>query len=45
MCSRPGKIVAEFKIPFEFPRDPAIRYLPEFAVLAGEVAEALGEAS
>ena len=45
MCSRPGRIVAEFEIPFEFPRRPAMRYEPEFAHLAGEVADALEAAS
>ncbi len=45
MSKRPGKIVAEFEIPYPFPRDPSIRYQPEFAVLAGRVAAALAEAS
>lgn len=45
MGKRPGYIVAEFEIPYAFPRDPSIRYEPEFAVLAGRVAKALGEAS
>lgn len=45
MSKRPGRIEAEFEIPYEFPRDPSIRYEPEFAVLAGRVAKALGEAS
>ncbi len=45
MSKRPGRIVAEFKIPYGFPRDPSIRYEPEFAVLAGKVANALAEAS
>ncbi|REK20488.1 MAG: ABC transporter ATP-binding protein [Actinobacteria bacterium] len=45
MCSRPGKIVAEFSVPFDYPRDPSIRYSPEFTKIAGSVAEALEEAS
>ena len=45
MSKRPGRIVAEFKIPYGFPRDPSIRYEPDFAVLAGRVATALAEAS
>ena len=45
MCTRPGHIVAEFEIPFDFPRQPAIRYEPAFARIAGEVAEALEAAS
>lgn len=45
MCSRPGKIVAEFSVPFDYPRDPSIRYGPEFTKIAGSVAEALEEAT
>ena len=45
MSKRPGRIVAEFRIPYGFPRNPSIRYEPEFAKLAGEVAGALAEAS
>ncbi len=41
MSARPGRINAEFSIPYAYPRDPAIRYDPEFATLAGRVAEAL----
>lgn len=45
MSRRPGRIVAQFEIPYSFPRNPSIRYEPEFAVLAGQVAAALAEAS
>ena len=45
MCARPGRIVAEFEVPFGYPRDPSIRYGAEFSGLAGEIAEALREAS
>jgi len=45
MCARPGKVVAEFDVPFDYPRDPQIRYGEEFSKLAGEIAEALREAS
>jgi NitT/TauT family transport system ATP-binding protein len=45
MCARPGRIVKEFRIPFGYPRDPSIRYGAEFSGLAGEIAEALREAS
>ena len=45
MCARPGRIVAEFDVPFDYPRDPQIRYSEEFSRLAGEIAEALREAS
>ena len=42
MSPRPGRITAEFRVPFAYPRPPQIRYEPEFAVLAGQVAAALG---
>ncbi len=45
MSERPGRIVAEIKIPFEYPRNPEIRYLPEFAELAATVSEALRNSS
>jgi NitT/TauT family transport system ATP-binding protein len=45
MCARPGKVVAEFEVPFEYPRDPQIRYETGFSQLAGEIAEALRDAS
>lgn len=45
MCSRPGKVVAEFSVPFDYPRDPSIRYSAQFTKIAAAVAEALEEAS
>ncbi len=41
MSARPGRIVAEFDVPFEYPRVPDLRFDPEFARLAGEVSHAL----
>jgi len=41
MSPRPGRIVADFAIPFEFPRPLELRYSPEFTELAGQVAAAL----
>ena len=41
MSSRPGRIVAEFDVPFEYPRQPDLRFAPEFAKLSGEVSHAL----
>lgn len=41
MSARPGKIVSEFKIPFEYPRSHDLRYEPEFAELCGEISHAL----
>jgi NitT/TauT family transport system ATP-binding protein len=45
MSSRPGRIVEEIDVPFEYPRPADLRYTPEFTELAGRVARALGEAS
>jgi NitT/TauT family transport system ATP-binding protein len=41
MSARPGRIVADFNIPFPYPRSPDLRFEPEFATLAGEVSHAL----
>jgi NitT/TauT family transport system ATP-binding protein len=37
MSARPGKVVAEFTVPFERPRDPRIRGSAEFAALEQEI--------
>jgi NitT/TauT family transport system ATP-binding protein len=41
MSARPGRIVAEFDVPFEYPRPPDLRFDPEFARLSGEISHAL----
>jgi NitT/TauT family transport system ATP-binding protein len=41
MGPRPGKIVADFQIPFEYPRTASLRAAAEFASLTGNVSEAL----
>jgi NitT/TauT family transport system ATP-binding protein len=41
MSSRPGRLVAEFDIPFPYPRQPDLRFDPEFARISGEVSHAL----
>jgi NitT/TauT family transport system ATP-binding protein len=41
MSARPGRIVAEFTVPFPYPRAHDLRYEPDFATLAGEVSHAL----
>lgn len=43
MSGRPGSIVGRFDVPFPMPRDPDIRFTPEFAELVGEVSHALRE--
>lgn len=41
MSARPGRIIQEFNIPFEYPRSHDLRYEPEFAELCGEISHAL----
>ncbi len=41
MSSRPGKIIASKKVPFERPRSPEVRSTAEFAALQGELWELL----
>ncbi len=41
MSARPGRIVAEYHVPFEYPRSPDLRFDPKFAELAGEISHAL----
>ena len=43
MSPRPGRIVAEFGVPFPYPRTHDLRYSPEFAKLSGEISHALRE--
>lgn len=45
MSGRPGRIVADVEVPWEYPRSPELRYAPEFATLTGRVSHALGEHS
>lgn len=42
MSPRPGRIVGDFPVDFEYPRPPATRYGKDFARLAGEVSACLG---
>jgi NitT/TauT family transport system ATP-binding protein len=41
MSGRPGRIVGDYDIPFEYPRTPELRFEPEFARLSGEISETL----
>ena len=41
MSARPGTIVAEYAVPFDYPRTPQLRFDPDFARLSGEVSRAL----
>ena len=44
MSARPGRLVAEIDIPFDYPRKPDLRFDPRFAELSGTVSAALKEA-
>ena len=44
MSARPGRIIAEVDIPFDYPRSPELRFAPEFAHLCGELSHALRSA-
>jgi NitT/TauT family transport system ATP-binding protein len=41
MSPRPGRIVAEFDVPFGHPRPPELRFEPAFAVLCGDISKVL----
>jgi NitT/TauT family transport system ATP-binding protein len=41
MSARPGRIVAEFDVPFPYPRSPDLRFEPDFARLSGELSHTL----
>ncbi len=45
MSARPGRIVAEFDVPFDYPRDQGLRFDNRFAKLASRVSNALREES
>ena len=41
MSARPGRIIAEFDVPFAYPRKHDLRYEAKFAELCGEISHAL----
>jgi len=41
MSARPGRIVEEYEVPFDYPRHPDLRFEPEFARLNGEISKTL----
>ena len=43
MSGRPGRVVDTVEVPFPMPRDPEVRYTPEFGKLVGQVSHALRE--
>ena len=44
MSARPGRLVAEIDVPFDYPRKPDLRFDSRFAELSGTVSAALREA-
>ncbi len=45
MSARPGTVVAEFPVPFDYPRQPELRFEPDFAALCHEISGTLRAAS
>jgi NitT/TauT family transport system ATP-binding protein len=41
MSGRPGRVIADIAVPFSYPREPELRYTPEFGALCGEVSRHL----
>lgn len=45
MGARPGRIVADIRVPFDYPREPRLRAEPDFARLCGQLSQQLREVS
>jgi NitT/TauT family transport system ATP-binding protein len=43
MSGRPGRVLADFGVPFEYPRSPRLRFDERFARLAGQMSAGLRE--
>jgi NitT/TauT family transport system ATP-binding protein len=43
MSGRPGRVLGDFAVPFEYPRPPRLRFDERFARLAGQVSAGLRE--
>lgn len=41
LSTRPGRVLGEFAVPFDYPRSEALRFDPEFTRVAGEVSACL----
>jgi NitT/TauT family transport system ATP-binding protein len=37
MSGRPGRVLGDYAVPFEYPRSPRLRFDEQFARLAGKV--------
>ena len=44
MSARPGRIIGDYQVPFDFPRQHDLRYEPQFAELCGRISQDLKEA-
>jgi NitT/TauT family transport system ATP-binding protein len=44
MSGRPGRVLGEVAVPFDYPRRPELRFDASFAKVAGEVSGLLREA-
>ena len=44
MSARPGRLIGDYQVPFEFPRQHEIRYEPAFAELCGRISADLKDA-
>jgi NitT/TauT family transport system ATP-binding protein len=44
MSGRPGRVMADIPVPFEYPRPTELRFTAEYAALCGEVSQYLREA-
>jgi NitT/TauT family transport system ATP-binding protein len=43
MSPRPGRLIAEIRVPLPYPRPPELRFDPAFAAIAGEISARLRE--
>ena len=41
LSARPGRVLGTFEVPFEYPRQPRLRFAEQFSRLAGQVSECL----
>jgi NitT/TauT family transport system ATP-binding protein len=44
MSARPGRIIGDYQVPFDFPRQHDLRYEPAFAELCGRISNDLKDA-
>jgi NitT/TauT family transport system ATP-binding protein len=44
MSARPGRIIGDYQVPFDFPRQHDLRYEPAFAELFGRISNDLKDA-